>query len=709
MRRGRHSSFLIATLAAAAVSCGESSPSDPGPDPDPDPTVRPRLTIVAPDDGAAFAALGVELRFRIDDAPATGYRVTVDDAIVSDVEEAIAAGSEETIALTLADGIHVIDIELLDGEGVADREDLVIVIDLPPGPEIVFDGPATGTLFEDSTTVSGRVNSERAVNAFVLMLGDTELPDVVLTAVDGGYAFSAAVPLAVGDNLVIAKAMDDLDRSTEVSRTVVRALDQAAPRIAVAWPRNGHGVRTRALVVRGTVADERAVTSAVIELGDPGEPGQPGQPAQQSVPVLIDDSGSFQAAITLAPGTNRYRIRVIDASGNEAILEREVYFGQRIGAGGAHSGFLLDGSLYAWGRNQKGQVGLGYTSVLGDTAPPHPTSATPVPAPGATFVSLAFAQNASIALDASGHVWGWGDNANGQLCLGITGNDENDDGVDDFDSVDRHVPVQAPEIDQVVAVARGFNHTLLLRADGTVWACGRNASGQLGDGTTTGRDVPVQVQGLAGIVQISAGSESSYAVDAAGALWAWGRNSFGNLGQGTDDTAPHPAPSLVPGLEGVAMIANGRDHVLALLHDGTVRAWGLNASNQVGADGIGGFTDDVLSPVEVPGIAGAVSVHANGNQGFYEDAEGQLWGWGQNGNTGNLGIPQEGDRPAPSVPVFGLAAVVDVAIGPLHGVVLDAAGTLFAWGWSFEGSLGGGDSTIDAWGYRIPILVELAE
>lgn len=695
MRRGRHSSFLIATLAAAAVSCGESSPSDPGPDPDPDPAVRPRLTIVAPDDGAAFAALGVELRFRIDDAPATGYRVTVDEAIVSDLDKAMAAGSEETIALTLADGIHVIDVELLDGEGVADREDLVIVIDLPPGPEIVFDGPATGTIFEDSTTVSGRVNSERAVNAFVLMLGDTALPDVVLTAVDGGYVFSATAPLAVGDNLVIAKAMDDLDRSTEVSRTIVRALDQAAPRIAVTWPRNGHGVRTRALVVRGTVEDERAVTSATIELGEPAEPGQPAQPGQQSVPVLIDDSGSFQAAITLAPGTNHYRIRVVDASGNEAILEREVYFGQRIGAGGAHSGFLLDGSLYAWGRNQKGQVGLGYTSVLGDTAPPHPTSATPVAVEGVTFVSLAFAQNASIALDASGHVWGWGDNASGQLCLG--------------DSADRHVPVQAPEIDQVVAVARGFNHTLLLRADGTVWACGRNTSGQLGDGTTFGRDVPVQVQGLASIVQISASSESSYAVDATGALWAWGRNSFGNLGQGTDDTTPHPAPSLVPGLEGVAMIATGRDHVLALLHDGTVRAWGLNASNQVGADGIGGFTDDVLSPVEVPGIAGAVSVHANGNQGFYEDAEGQLWGWGQNGNFGNLGIPQEGDLPAPSVPVFGIAAVVDVAIGPLHGVVLDAAGTLFAWGWSFEGSLGGGDSTIDAWGYRIPILVELAE
>lgn len=699
MRRGHLSSVLMFPAVASVMGCSEPSP----PDPDPVPVVRPHLTIVAPEDGAAFAALGIELRFRIDEAPATGYRIAVDETVVSNVEKPMAAGSEETVALTLADGIHVIDVELLDGEGVADSEDLVIVIELPAGPEIVLDAPGPETIFEDSVVVSGRVHSERAVSAFVLTLGGSEVPGVTLTQAHGGYAFSAVVSLVVGENLVTASAVDDLDRSAELSWTIVRALDQTAPRVSVTWPRDGHGVRTRALIVRGTIEDERAVTSATLEIGEPGGPGQ------QSVPVIIDESGSFQAPVTLAPGVNTYRLRATDASGNEATLEQGVYFGQRIGAGGAHSGFLLDGALYAWGRNQKGQVGLGYTSVLGDTDPPHPTSATPVPVEGVRFVSLAFAQNASIALDASGRVWGWGDNASGQLCLGITGDDDDEDGADDFDSADRHVPVQAPEIDQVVAVARGFSHTLLLRADGTVWACGRNTSGQLGDGSPVARDVPVQVQGLGNIVQISAGSESSYAVDATGALWAWGRNTSGNLGQGTEDSLPHPVPSLVPGLESVAMIANGRDHVLALLHDGTVRAWGLNASNQVGADGIGGFTNNVLSPIAVPGIAGAVAVHANGNQGFYEDAQGQLWGWGQNGNFGNLGIPQEGDLPSPSAPVFGIASVVDVAIGALHGVALDAAGTLFAWGWSFEGSLGGGDSTINAWGYRIPILVELAE
>lgn len=681
------------------MGCGEPGTSGD----DPGASLRPRLSIIAPADGAALAAPGVELRFRVDDAPASGYRVTVDQQVVSDVERPIAVGVVETIPLTLAGGIHIIVVELLDSAGVADSTDLVVVIDLPPGPELVLDGPASETVFEDSAVVSGRVYSERAVSSFILTVGGNEIPGVSLTKDDGAYAFAMTVPLAVGDNLVAVKAIDDLDRSADATRMVVRAVDQAAPRIAVTWPRDDHGVRTRTVVVRGTIEDERAVTSATIELGDPGTL------AAQNVPLVIDDSGNFQAGIVLGPGVNTYRIRVVDASGNEAVIEQTVYFGQRLGAGGAHGGMLLDGALYAWGRNQKGQVGLGYTSVLGDVEPPHPISATRVPADGVRLVSLAFAQNASIALDEHGRVWGWGDNANGQLCLGITGDDGDGDGADDFDDEERHVPVQAPEIDGVVAVARGFSHTLLLRADGTVWACGRNVNGQLGDGMTDAHDVPVQVQGLDGIVQISAGSESSYAVDATGAVWAWGRNTFGNLGQGTSDSAPHPVPSMVQGLEDVAMIATGRDHVLAVLHDGTVRAWGLNASNQVGEDGIGGFSDDVLSPVQVPGITGAVAVHANGNQGFYEDTQGQLWGWGQNGNTGNLGIPQEGDQAAPSVSVFGISAVLDVAIGPLHGFALDAAGTLFAWGWSFEGSLGGGDSTINAWGYRIPILVEFAE
>ena len=113
--------------------------------------------------------------------------------------------------------------------------------------------------------------------------------------------------------------------------------------------------------------------------------------------------------------------------------------------------------------------------------------------------------------------------------------------------------------------------------------------------------------------------------------------------------------------------------------------------------------------VQVQGVAGAVAVYGNGNQGFYEDREGRLWGWGQNG-SGNLGIPEDEDQASPSVPVFGLSGIVDAAIGGLHGFVIMPTGEgdkVFAWGWSFRGSLGGGNALIHTWAYRTPLLVQL--
>lgn len=308
---------------------------------------------------------------------------------------------------------------------------------------------------------------------------------------------------------------------------------------------------------------------------------------------------------------------------------------------------------------------------------------------------LSFNQNASSAIDAAGNLWAWGDNASGQLCLGNT--------------TRTLAPAQVPTFltapATVVGVSRGYDHVLVLDSTGGVWGCGLNSLGQLGDGTSgaaNNRASPVAVQGLpTNIVQVSAGSQSSYALTADGNVWAWGRNQYGNLGNGVtaSSTTAHPVPALVPNLTGVVMVATGRDHVLALKRDGTVWAWGLNGSNQVN-----GSIDDVLVPTLVMGVT-ANAVYANANQGFYEDAQGRLFGWGQNG-SGNLGIPDDEDQPTPSVPVFGVSNVLDVGIGALQGFAMRGT-QVFAWGWSFHGSLGAGNSAIHTWAYRTPVLVQL--
>jgi alpha-tubulin suppressor-like RCC1 family protein len=98
-------------------------------------------------------------------------------------------------------------------------------------------------------------------------------------------------------------------------------------------------------------------------------------------------------------------------------------------------------------------------------------------------------------------------------------------------------------------VAAGWSHTVILKSDGTVWAVGYNAFGQLGDGTTTNCSTPVQVSGLTDVIAVAAGAYHSMAITSTGALYVWGLN--GN-GQVFDDTLPW---------------------VLSIDHEGTIWHW----------------------------------------------------------------------------------------------------------------------------------------
>jgi alpha-tubulin suppressor-like RCC1 family protein len=155
----------------------------------------------------------------------------------------------------------------------------------------------------------------------------------------------------------------------------------------------------------------------------------------------------------------------------------------------------------------------------------------------------------SLALKSDGTIWAWGENAIGQLGDGTT--------------TERHTPVQVgtPPLGEVTAVAAGQGHNLALRSDGTVWAWGLNARGELGDGTTTDRLTPVQVQNLSGIKAIGAGDNHSLAVRSDGTVWAWGFNIRGQLGDGT--TTDRHTPVQVQNLSGITAVAGGQNFSLA--------------------------------------------------------------------------------------------------------------------------------------------------
>jgi len=278
----------------------------------------------------------------------------------------------------------------------------------------------------------------------------------------------------------------------------------------------------------------------------------------------------------------------------------------------------------------------------------------------------------SVLAKADGTVWAWGNNFEGQLGDGTT------------------TPSQAPElisgISGVVDVAAGDYHTVALKSDGTVWAWGRNLYGQLGDGTSTQQLAPVETQGLSGVTAVACGANSTYALTSDGTVWAWGNNAYAQLGDGTQTDQFLPVQVL--GLSGIVAIAAGEVHGLALAADGTVWAWGNNSAGQLGD----GTTNMEMSPIEIPTLTGMIGVGADGNHSAAVMSDGTLWCWGD-GLDGQLGI---GDRPLiwpDPTAALDLAGVVAVDAGVYHTVALIDDGTLAACGSNLFGQLGDGTNT----------------
>lgn len=91
--------------------------------------------------------------------------------------------------------------------------------------------------------------------------------------------------------------------------------------------------------------------------------------------------------------------------------------------------------------------------------------------------------------------------------------------------MNKTTPIQVLGLSEIIALAGGYGHSVVLKDDGTVWAWGRNSAGQLGDGTTVQRATPVRVNDLSDITKIATGIYHTLALKADGSVWVWGYNS----------------------------------------------------------------------------------------------------------------------------------------------------------------------------------------
>ena len=323
-----------------------------------------------------------------------------------------------------------------------------------------------------------------------------------------------------------------------------------------------------------------------------------------------------------------------------------------------------DGTVWAWGYNEYGQLGDGSTTNRN----------TPIQVSGLSdVIAIAGGYGHTIALMSDGTVWAWGWNEYGQLGDGTTNTD------------DRTTPVQVSGITGVIAIASGGQHTIVLKQDGTVWAWGNNYYGQLGNGTTTdysANSAPLQTSGLSDVTAIAGGHVHTIALKSDGTVWAWGYNHSGQLGDGTNTNSSTPVQ--VIGLSGVTDIAGGFYHTIALKSDGTVWAWGNNPEGQLGD----GSTANRNTPIQVDSLSDVIAIAGGGYHTIALKSDGTVWAWGANGD-GRLGDGTKTQRTNP-VQASGLSSVTAISGGNYHTIALKSDGTVWAWGNNSYGQLGNG-------------------
>ncbi|RYZ42765.1 MAG: hypothetical protein EOO71_06540 [Myxococcaceae bacterium] len=425
-------------------------------------------------------------------------------------------------------------------------------------------------------------------------------------------------------------------------------LDTEAPVLRIDTPVPGQWLNVPRLRLSGDVGDATRVEVWVDD----------------GISRTLSVAGStLSMELTVPPGSHVLHVSATDAAGNTATQDVPYNGGPRLGGGLGHSAVVRQGRLTTWGANGQGQ--------LCETTPDERLSPA-FALEGQRPIALLSAMDTTAWISPDGSAWLCGALASLLDAGGTVGSAHRVEGVKD-----------------VVGVALGSGHVLLLDASGQVWAFGTNARGQLGLGEE-GEAVtqPTAVPDLTDVVQVVAGSEHSAALHRDGTVSVWGYNRDGVLGTGETEARVQASPGRVPRLEQVEHLASGRSHLLALLADGTVRAWGTGTSGQLG-HGDAGFGAGRAQPTPVLTLTGVTAVTAANNSSWALGRDGTGWAWGLN-STGQLGVGDTNQRVAPARVATDLP-LVEIAAGAQHALARTREDTVIIWGGNLSGQLGQGE------------------
>lgn len=327
--------------------------------------------------------------------------------------------------------------------------------------------------------------------------------------------------------------------------------------------------------------------------------------------------------------------------------------------GGGHTCAIRgDGTLWCWGSNDHGQLGLG---TFADTYTP-----TQVTALGGNVVDVSAGAWHTCARKSDKSVWCWGTNGGGEVGDGTA------TGVMCAGTTCRPSPVMVTS-DAIALSATGYGHSCIVKSDNKTWCWGRSVA----NGSNDMQAAPALVN-VADAVDVGTGWFHTCAILKDGNLACWGEDGAGQLGD-NDPPGDKPDPVALAPFAKVERVVGGDHHTCALA--GSVWCWGANGYGQLGD---GTFTEHWIPATAKLGFA-PTRVAAGAELSCALDTSGAVWCWGDggvgsigNGSTATQKLPAQAQLPLPAV---------DISAGDLHACAILNDGTLWCWGVNEYGEL----------------------
>lgn len=341
--------------------------------------------------------------------------------------------------------------------------------------------------------------------------------------------------------------------------------------------------------------------------------------------------------------------------------------------GAITTAIATDNTLYHWGvaitffptdniGNASNPVQVGGNTIFNSFALPA-FAIQSEPGQG-SWTSVAAGNSFSLGIKNS-KLYTWGQNS-----LGQTGN--NNTAINPIYS-----PTQLGTSNwSVVSASELNNFAAAIASDGKLFTWGVNTSGQLGltdinaGGDTINRSSPVQV-GTSSWALVSVGGSHTLGIQADGSLWAWGLNSSSQLGDIT--TINRSSPNQV-GTSSWTSVSAGFNHSMAIRSDNTLWGWGSNTFGQIG---------------KISEAYSWTSLAVRGQSSIAIRTDGSLWVWGVN-SSGQLGLGDTINRSSPTL--LDAGSWNFATCGYFSAAAIKSDGTLWTWGLNAQGMLGHGDN-----------------